>query len=258
VPKLVGALLSAAVVVASLVAAPAAHAAAFKLTVPILIYHHVTCDRPSGVPNTQIWICPDRFEAQLAYLKSRGWKAITTDQLADHMKNRTCPGARRFVITIDDSSRYGYTNAAPVLEKLGMRATYFVVVGLAGKSQALSFAQMRDLVARGFAIGNHTMAHVDLVGRSQSSLNHQVEYAQQVLRSELGFRPRTFAYPNGTHDKNARRRARDSGFELAFTAGPGFTISSSRAMRAPRLFISKRYSPEKVANKIEPYADPCP
>ena len=77
------------------------------------------------------------------------------------------------------------------------------------------------------------------------------------LDDELGFRPRTFAYPNGTHDKNARRRARDSGFELAFTAGPGFTVSTARPLRAPRLFVSKYDSPAKVAGKIEPHANPC-
>jgi peptidoglycan/xylan/chitin deacetylase (PgdA/CDA1 family) len=254
-----GALLSIVLAAAALVVAPGpAFAAGYQLKIPVLIYHHVTCDRPSGVPNTQIWICPARFESQLSHLRSLGWRTITTDQLADAIKNRTCPGPRRFVVTVDDSSAFGYTNAAPILERLGMRATYFVVVGLAGKMQALSFAQMRDLVARGHVIGNHTMAHVDLVGRSQSSLYHQVEYAQRVLDDQLGFRPRVFAYPNGTHDRNARRRARNSGFELAFTAGPGVTISSARPMRAPRTFVSKRHSPTELANKIEPYANPCP
>ncbi|MDQ3937838.1 MAG: polysaccharide deacetylase family protein [Chloroflexota bacterium] len=255
--KLLGALMCAVLATAALAVGPA-RAAAYELKIPVLIYHHVTCDRPSGVPNTQIWICPARFESQLSHLQSLGWKAITTDQLADALKDRTCPGQRRFVVTVDDSSAFGYTNAAPILERLGMRATFFVVVGLAGKAQALSFGQMRDLVSRGHAIGNHTMAHVDLVGRSQKSLFHQVEYAQRVLDSELGFRPRTFAYPNGTHDRNARRRARDSGFELAFTAGPGFTVSSARRMRAPRLFVSKHHTPTQLANKIEPYANPCP
>lgn len=256
-PKLIGALVLALMLAGGALPSSTSAASAFTLQVPVLIYHHVTCDRPSKVPNTQIWICPSRFENQLSYLRSRGWRAITTDQLASHINNRTCPGPRRFVITIDDSSVYGYTNAAPILERLGMRATYFVVVGLAGRPQALSFGQMRDLLSRGHAIGNHTMAHLDLVGRSKKSLYHQVELAQRKLKAELGFRPRTFAYPNGTHDRNARRRALNSGFELAFTAGPGSTIASNRRMQAPRLFISKRHSPEKVANKIEPYANPC-
>jgi peptidoglycan/xylan/chitin deacetylase (PgdA/CDA1 family) len=257
VPKLLGALLGLMLAVSALPSSTAA-ATAFRLSVPVLIYHHVTCTRPSNVPNTQIWICPARFENQLAHLKSKGWRAITTDQLAQHLNDRTCPGPRRFVVTIDDSSVYGYTNAAPILERLGMRATYFVVVGLAGRPEALSFSQMRSLVSRGHAIGNHTMAHVDLVGRRQSSLDHQVEGAQVKLKSELGFRPRTFAYPNGTHDKNARQRARDSGFELAFTADPTFTVATNRRMQAPRLFVSKHDEPTKLARKIEPYADPCP
>jgi peptidoglycan/xylan/chitin deacetylase (PgdA/CDA1 family) len=253
------ALLAAVVLSGGSIAAPAPASAAepHEIRVPILIYHHVTCDRPSNLPNTQIWICPARFEAQLKALKDRGWRTITTDQLADHLKNRTCPAPRTMVVTIDDSARFGYTNAAPILERLGMRATYFVVVGLAGQSNAISFAQMRDLHKRGHAIGNHSMTHLDLVGRTQAQLDREVEQSQQRLRAELGFRPRTFAYPNGTHDANARARAAQSGFELAFTADPTFVVSSAKPLIAPRLFVSKRHAPADLAAKIEPHAQPC-
>ncbi|CAN5715500.1 hypothetical protein BH23CHL7_BH23CHL7_21250 [soil metagenome] len=258
-PRLLLAALGAVLLGAGAGPAPSATVAAepFELRVPVLIYHHVTCDRPSDVPNTQIWICPARFEAQLKYLKDRGWKAITTDQLAEHMKNRSCPGPRTMVVTVDDSASLGYTNAAPILEKLGMRATFFVVVGMAGQPKALSFAQMRDLVARGHAIGNHTLTHLDLVGRSAAQLETQVENTQQKLRDELGFRPRTFAYPNGTHDANARARVQQSGFELAFTADPTYVISSAKPLVAPRLFVSKHHAPADLAAKIEPYAQTC-
>ncbi|HVM30893.1 MAG TPA: polysaccharide deacetylase family protein [Candidatus Limnocylindrales bacterium] len=257
--RLGASLLAVVIAAGAAFAAPSpAAAAAFEIQVPVLIYHHVTCDQPSNLPNTQIWICPARFEAQLKHLKDRGWRTITADQLADHVKNRTCPAPRTMVVTIDDSALFGYTQAAPILEKLGMRGTYFVVVGLAGQSNALSFNHMRQLVARGHAVGNHSMTHLDLVGRTQAQLDREVEQAQQKLAQELGYRPRTFAYPNGTHDANARQRAGQSGFELAFTADPTFTISSAKPLVAPRLFVSKRHDPATLAGKIEPYAQPCP
>jgi peptidoglycan/xylan/chitin deacetylase (PgdA/CDA1 family) len=259
VGRVIGVLIAAMLASGAALAAPAPAAAnePFEVRVPVLIYHHVTCDQPTNLPNTQIWICPARFEAQLKHLKDLGWRTITADQLADHVKNRTCPAPRTMVVTIDDSALFGYTNAAPILEKLGMRGTYFVVVGLAGQSNALSFNHMRDLVSRGHAVGNHSMTHLDLVGRTQSQLNREVEQSQQKLADELGYRPRTFAYPNGTHDTNARARVAQSGFELAFTADPTFTISSAKPLVAPRLFVSKRHDPTTLASKIEPYAQPC-
>jgi peptidoglycan/xylan/chitin deacetylase (PgdA/CDA1 family) len=257
--RLLAVLFAAVVSSGAAIAAPGPAAASepFELRVPVLIYHHVTCDRPTNVPNTQIWICPARFEAQLKHLKDRGWRTITADQLADHVKNRTCPPPRSMVVTIDDSALFGYTNAAPILEKLGMRGTYFVVVGMAGQSNAIGFAQMRDLLGRGHAIGNHSMTHLDLVGRTQAQLDREVEQSQKKLADELGFRPRTFAYPNGTHDANARARAAQTGFELAFTADPTFVVSSAKPLVAPRLFVSKRHDPTTLASKIEPYAQPC-
>ncbi|MDP8903885.1 MAG: polysaccharide deacetylase family protein [Chloroflexota bacterium] len=240
-------------------AAPA-HAAEppFTLTVPVLIYHHIRCDAPSWSPNPTIWMCPSKFERQLAHLRTLGWRTITVNRLADLLAARQCPKPRRFVVSIDDSEVNGYRVAAPILERLRMRGSYFVLPGYAGRTGSLTFRQMRDLVARGHAIGNHSWTHRDLRGLTSSALFKQVEYAQRTLADRLGFRPRTFAYPYATYDSAAIKRVADSGFDLAFTAGPGATLSSDAPLLAPRIFVSRRLSPSDLAAKIERYANPCP
>lgn len=229
----------------------------FVVRVPVLIYHHIRCDAPSWSPNSTLWMCAEKFEKQLTKLASVGWRTITTDQLADFVAARQCPPERTMVVTVDDSEVNGYSVAAPILEQLGMRATFFVMPGYAGRTGSLTFGMMRKLVARGHGIGNHTWGHRDLRGLTTTALFNQVEKAQRKLAEKLGFRPRTFAYPYAVWDSRAINRVRNSGFELAFTAGPGAKLSSDATLLAPRIFVSRRLTPTDLANKIEKHAQPC-
>ena len=102
-----------------------------------------------------------------------------------------------------------------------MRGTFFVIARRTGKPIEISYEQMRDLVARGHAFGNHTLTHANLAVQTQEGLYTQIEGAQQVLERELGFRPRTFAYPYGRHSAAAVEMVRASGLELAFTIKGG-------------------------------------
>jgi len=250
--------LAAALVFGATPAAPVRAAEEpFVLRVPVLIYHHLRCDAPSWSPNSTLWMCAGKFEKQLTKLRSLGWRTITTDQLADLVAARQCPPARTMVVTIDDSEVNGFKVGAPILEKLGMRGTFFVLPGYSGRTGSLTYGQMRKLVARGHGIGNHTLTHRDLRGLSSTALFDQVERAQRRLFKQLGFRPRTFAYPYAVWDDRAIARARNSGFELAFTAGPGAKLSSDTPLLAPRIFVSRRLSPADLATKIEKFANPC-
>lgn len=230
----------------------------FVLRVPVLIYHHIRCQGASWSPNSTIWMCPSKFEKQLTRLQSLGWRTITTDQLADLVAARQCPPARTMVVTVDDSEINGFKVAAPVLERLGLRATFFVLPGYAGRTGSLNFGKMRKLVARGHGIGNHSWTHRDLRGLSTDALFKQVEKAQRRLAKELGFRPRTFAYPYAVWNDRVIERVRQSGFELAFTAGPGATLKSDAPLLAPRIFVSRLTSPADLATKLEKFAQPCP
>jgi peptidoglycan/xylan/chitin deacetylase (PgdA/CDA1 family) len=78
-------------------------------------------------------------------------------------------------ITFDDGYRDNYTNAAPILQRLGLPATFFVVSDFIESDTVawwdretqpvpawMSWEEVRALRSEGFEIGAHTRTHVDL------------------------------------------------------------------------------------------------
>ena len=99
----------------------------------VLMYHAITtlAHDPNMLSTT-----PDRFEAQMSYLKRRKLRENPTRELHQAM---TIDGARGMVgLTFDDGYKDFLHAAMPILERFGFSATVFVVVGTAGKGKRLA------------------------------------------------------------------------------------------------------------------------
>lgn len=169
------------------------------------------------------------------------------------MGHRTV-GPKRFVITIDDGARDGYTNAAPILEHIGMRATFCVVPGRAWRPWQLSFRHMRDLRAVGHEIANHSLSHADLPSLSWAALRKQVFKARRLIAERVGHAPRSFCYPYGRHDAAVRRVVAAAGHLLAYTTVDGAHQSTTDPMRSPRIRVSGSDRPAELLRRLRPYA----
>ena len=250
---------SAAVASTSITPAVSGGSVRFELQVPVLYYHRIKC-LPAGASDPSLYECPDVFAEQLGYLRDHGWSTLTTDDVADLMAGRACPDPKKFVVTIDDGTLDGYTAAAPILDSLGMHATYFIVVqGAHGSRDAglMSWDQIRDLLARGHAIGNHTLSHKSLKTKSAAVVYDQIEGAQQAFDAQLGFRPRTLAYPYGRYSATVLAQAAASGFELAFTVRPRVREASDDLYRAGRLLVGNTETGAHLLARLAPFADGC-
>jgi len=230
----------------------------FQLQVPVLYYHHVEC-APPDASDPSLFICPEQFDAQMSYLHDQGWTTITTDQLADLMSNRECPPAKEFVASFDDGPEDGYTNAAPILENYGMHGTFFVTTGLpdAERPGRITWDQMHDLISRGHAIGNHTETHLSLNKQTAEVVQQEIEGAQVILQQQLGFRPRTFAYPYGRYNDLVIAQVAASGFNLAFTVHAGAKDASDDPFESKRIGILSTDSGADVLANIASFSDGC-
>ena len=134
-----------------------AAAEGFALRVPVLMYHRISAPPPDAA-HPQLWVSPARFRAQLRALKAAGWTSITAEELGRAIRDEERVGPKRFVITIDDGARDGWSNAAPILDDLGMRATYCVLPGLAHRPWQLDPRRLRGLHEAGHEIAE-PLAH---------------------------------------------------------------------------------------------------
>lgn len=119
--------------------------------------------------------------------------------------------------SFDDVPVSALVNGAEVLERHGVRGTFFVAGGIAGGEHdgqpMLTTDDYRDLVRRGHEIGHHTFTH-----RTPWTLGR--DYSADLVRNDiylapiLGTAPRNFAFPYGRSSPGARdlvaRRFRSS------------------------------------------------
>ena len=95
---------------------------------PILMYHRVV-PRVEGPDPHHLCVSVARFEAQVRFLRARGYTALTLEELADALLAGAPTPAKAAVVTFDDGYRDVLLHALPVLRHYGIPATLFLVTG---------------------------------------------------------------------------------------------------------------------------------
>ena len=208
--------------------------------VPILMYHRIKVVTASTPAITrQLTVHPAVFARQMSWLKRHGYHAITQRRLFDAlMCGRPLP-RRPILITFDDGYRDNYVNASPVIARLGMRATAYVITGRIsnGDPSFLTWLQLRRLELRGVEIGSHTVSHRSLTSLSTTQAWTELVRSRRVLERRLGHRVPWLAYPIGAYDTRIERLARRAGYLLAVTTVHGTRHSARRPFALPRLRV---------------------
>jgi peptidoglycan/xylan/chitin deacetylase (PgdA/CDA1 family) len=143
----------------------------------------------------------------LAYLFAPGfdlpWRVI-----------RRVPG-RRVALTFDDGPHPETTpHILAALRLSGARATFFLV----GEAAARWPDLVRQIVADGHALGNHTQRHRILLLRTARQLEEEVAACQRALW-HLGIVPRLFRPPHGFKPIGLHRVLRRQGLRLVAWQG---------------------------------------
>ncbi|HEX7497136.1 MAG TPA: polysaccharide deacetylase family protein [Candidatus Limnocylindrales bacterium] len=199
---------------------------ALPTRIPILIYHSLAAE--AAEPYRPYSMDPGRFAEHMEHIAAGGYETLTVGQLSAALAghNGSVP-ERPLVITFDDGFEDTYSVALPILTKLGLRSTVYVVTGqIGGKSRwlapqgegerpMLSAGQVRDLDAAGVDIGSHGHWHVALDEIPFAEAVREIDTSRATLEEIVGHRVVTFAYPYGYHTGRIKRYLETTGFESA-------------------------------------------
>ncbi len=202
------------------------------IAVPILMYHRVDTISPTLPEITKrLTVDPADFAAQMRWLQGHGYHTVTQTQLYRALELDGRLPSRPVLISFDDGYRDVFSKAMPVLERLHMEATAYVITGrISGPDTSfLTWGRLKLLERHGIEIGSHTIDHLELPGLSEQGALRQLTQSRRVLERHLGHPVQWFAYPAGAFDNRSVRLVRQAGYVLAVTTRPG----ARQAARAP-------------------------
>jgi peptidoglycan/xylan/chitin deacetylase (PgdA/CDA1 family) len=211
-----------------------------RLTVPILMYHRINVPSAGAPAITQrLTVHPADFARQMRWLQRRGYRAISQRQLFDALISGRPLGRKPILITFDDGYRDAFYKAAPVLSKLGMRATAYVITEriVDGDRLFLSWGLLRGLERRGVEIGSHTVTHCDLTQLSGRDALAELVRSRRALEKGLGHPVQWLAYPFGRYDARIETLARQAGYALAVTTEEGTSQTANRPFALRRIRV---------------------
>lgn len=193
-------------------------------TVPILCYHRF------GNGGGKMIVSAANFAAQLDWLARNDYHVIRLSQLVGFLEGHQAVPKRSVVITMDDGYESVHRVALPLLRKYGFPATLFVYSDFIGAGDALSWAQLQELVASGLVdVQAHSKTHRNLIEREagdpdaryRQMLDTEVRIPRETLERRLPVQVRHYAFPYGDAnqallDVLARQR-----YQLGLTVNPG-------------------------------------
>lgn len=201
-----------------------------RTSLPALMYHGVCDDGPSALRRYRI--TPELFRAQMRWLRSNGYHAITTHQIAWHLINDVPFAGRPVWISFDDGLQDFADHAWPELRAADLTAEVFLVTSHVGGEAVWdsSFGQpaplmdcntIARLAAEGVFFGSHLATHRAADGLSTQALAEEMLFSRAMIERWIGWTPNALCAPYGATDGRFGRLAEQCGYSVAIGGGVG-------------------------------------
>ncbi|CAJ1225613.1 polysaccharide deacetylase [Levilactobacillus zymae] len=215
------------------------------LQLPILMYHSISTGNQLRVPKAQ-------FAQEMAYLKAHHYRTLTTAEAIRALKTNSVPQKKVVWITLDDAYKDNLTRALPVLEKYDLHATINVITGFTHKSNHLSLAQMKTMLATGHVdFASHTVQHLNLNELTAAQQRTELVASKRWLDQNLNHNTQMLCYPAGRADATTRKLAKQAGYQIALTTQEGLAQMSQGRYNLARLRVTPGMTTATFATMLQ-------
>ena len=207
------------------------------ITLPVIMYHSMLKEAKR---QGKYVISPDTFEADLLYLKSRGYHTVTVAQLIDYTDHAVPLPEKPVMLTFDDGYYNTYLYAYPLAKKYGAKIIIAPVgyyTDLYSEKDAdhanysyLTWDEISDMIASGsveFLNHSYQMHTIgERYGAARKAGESAAAYAEALqndagkLQAEMlektGYTPPAFVYPFGASSKESDGILKQMGFRATF------------------------------------------
>jgi peptidoglycan/xylan/chitin deacetylase (PgdA/CDA1 family) len=220
--------------------------------VVVLVYHSI---HPS---KTFASATPESFEEQMVWLQEQcdviPLEEVLTVAAGPH---RSRPSV---AITFDDGYADVFEHAMPVLTRLHLPATVFLMTDLIegqpreivrmARLQAartaevvgMTWTQVYEMRDEGIRFGSHGVSHVNLAQADDRTVQHEATASKERLEEKLGIAINTFAYPFGRPGRDftprTMRLVASCGYRRACTVNYRRVRPREHPMAIPRFAVT--------------------
>jgi peptidoglycan/xylan/chitin deacetylase (PgdA/CDA1 family) len=174
----------------------------------IVAYHAI------AGPASPVCCPPAQFEADLLALADAGFTFVSLDDCADWLSRARELPRRSVAVTFDDAYASVFSAALPLLSRLRVPATVFVIGNrIGGDNQwpgqwrsipsmpLADIGQLKEAAAAGISLGSHSWSHAMLTSIDDEALLDEVDASANRLEDLLCLPIRHFAYPYGVRGR---------------------------------------------------------
>jgi peptidoglycan/xylan/chitin deacetylase (PgdA/CDA1 family) len=226
---------------------PVARAAAYTSSrprLPILTFHRVNDDHDPFMPSLPTAV----FASRMAHI-ARHYQVLSVEEMVARLQEGRVP-RNALALTFDDGYRDNFTHVAPILKRLGLPATIFLVTGYIGTPNAMWFDRVamafKIATARRVAVGNGRVLPLgavrDRLAALDAALAHLKRLPDEERRAEVD--RLSAALPPGSPERPKRLML--SWDEVRALRGLGFSIGAHTVTHS----VLSRLTPDRAWDEI--------
>ena len=219
----------------------------FDKPVPILMYHAIQ-PAPPGAQLPNLFVPEAEFEAQMKWLDDHGYHGVTLAQVFAAWNGNAPIAKKPVVISFDDGLDSQYAGARPMLEKLGWPGVLNLAISHL-ESGDLTQAQVKELIAEGWELDDHTFTHVDLT-EDAVDLTYEISDSRTYLQDTFGVPVDFFCYPAGRYDDEVIAAVQDAGYLGATTTIEGLASPDQSPFELERIRVDAGDGAEGLQLKL--------
>jgi peptidoglycan/xylan/chitin deacetylase (PgdA/CDA1 family) len=188
--------------------------------VPILVYHALG-PAPAGAPFPGLYVSYGDFKAEMAWLNSHGYQAVTLDEVMKAWYHGGTLPAKPIVITFDNGYPEQVRFAPQVMAKYGWPGVLNEIT-----ENHLPPSYIWPILRRGWEVDSHSLTHPDLTTATPAELQAQVAQSRAYLRRTFRIPSNSFCYPSNRYNAAVIAAVKAAGYTNATTENAGYATSA--------------------------------
>jgi len=206
-----------------------------SVRVPILMYHHINPPPSSSSDFTSgLYVSPEIFEKQLAYLVKKNYKTLSSEEFYSLLSKGKNPSQKSVMLTFDDATAGQYINGFPLLRKYGLIGIF----NIPSNKTSITYYQLKEMAKSGMVIESHSATHIDLTKENNSEkLYSEIVGSRYTLKNAIGQPVITISYPGCVADSQVYSYVSQAGYLLGTSCGKYIDHYFKRRLSLSRVHV---------------------